>query len=370
MSGTALNRKYDLLCRSGTCSPQLLDVLSLLVAHAHDCELFKRELRFSHGKEEPHLSNFFCEGDADEKKAADRRLGLVKQQVFDPTELGEAIRGSHEKVLLSAEHSLHAYQQDLKRLGEATVCSVAKQLQSLSADTKEGLDRFRDDCCRAVVEQTREELDRERLSWYTQLTAQVEQLKNDVNDCGVSAMKEMSEMSDDYSRFIATSYESLSGLSQDHDRTSTQSALLEEKVRRLEDRVAQQRDVDLLSARMKEVERHLARLSGAGREESRGRPSPSPARTSASPKEAVGKPPHGLNVTLQGEELVVESCTPGSQAAQHGIRGGSVISHVDRTPVKTLDEFHSALRSVLEKFSITIYDPSLGRVRVLSFEKV
>ncbi|CAD2214120.1 hypothetical protein AGDE_09935 [Angomonas deanei] len=183
-------------------------------------------------------------------------------------------------------------------------------------------------------------------------------------------MKEMSEMSDDYSRFIATSYESLSGLSQDHDPTSTQSALLEEKVRRLEDRVAQQRDVDLLSARMKEVERHLARLSGAGREESRGRPSPSPARTSASPKEAVGKPPHGLNVTLQGEELVVESCTPGSQAAQHGIRGGSVISHVDRTPVKTLDEFHSALRSVLEKFSITIYDPSLGRVRVLSFEKV
>ncbi|CBZ25880.1 conserved hypothetical protein [Leishmania mexicana MHOM/GT/2001/U1103] len=440
---TVLNRRFDVLCHSGTCSPYLIDVLSLLVAHANDTELFKTELRKSDGGElgaaatgagsayvtsstDPASRTDRAVGEARERQAADRRTQLMYKQVEDPEALDDALRASHETVLIAAERSLQTYTEDLKHINDIAMATSAKQLRAMRVETQQQMEAFRDCVCGSVVAQTKEELEVIRSELVASVRADVSDMVSELHQVSLSTQQQLQQLTSSYTDFVAQAHDALTiaPLADAHEAVKTVE-YMQEQLKCIEAAAATRSDVEALGKRLKDLESVMTTLRSVPRTPDIGTAAASrdgfsmnvplppalsqqkpvlsnrrasnrsqtPKSTSppllhlhvsrsgsvkgetSSPPPASPTPPaqrtlaERLGVTVEAAEdgVVLAEVLPGSAAAAHRLGVGHVISHVGRTAVTTPAVFEEALRAIEgQAVRITAYDPFNGRVRVLT----
>ncbi|CAJ1012514.1 hypothetical protein Q4I28_007827 [Leishmania naiffi] len=439
---TALNRRFDVLCHSGVCPSHLIDVLSLLVAHANDTELFKTELRHGGGGEVGAVSTGAgsvratsstgpanctdrAPGDARERQAADRRIQLMYKQAEDPEVLDDALRASHETVLIAAERSLQTYAEDLKHINDIAMATSAKHLRAMRVETQQQMEMFRDRVCGNVVERTKEELEVMRSELTASVRDDISDMVRQLHQVSLSTQQQLQELTSSYTDFVAQAHDVLTAapLADVYETVKT-VAYMQKQMDCMEAKALSKSDVKTLEERLKNVECTVATLGpvaeksdGAATAASRvsvstsvplplppsqqkpnssngSLPHRSPRSKSTSPPPshahlsqsasarekplsttAASRPPvqrtlaERLGVTVEAAEdgVVLVGVSPGSAAAAQRLGVGHIISHVGRTAVATPAAFEEALRAsggLVVK--ITTYDPFNGRVRVLT----
>ncbi|KPA79874.1 hypothetical protein ABB37_04947 [Leptomonas pyrrhocoris] len=278
---TVLNRKFDLLCHSGTCPSYLVDVLSFLVAHANDTELFKSELRSSDGggasgfettqagllpssRANSAIRPDRASREASERYAADRRTQLLYRQVEDSEALDDALRASHESVLIAAEQSLQTYAEDLKNMNEIAMATSAKQLRAMRVETQEQMEAFRDRVCASVVTQTRDELDVMRSEFGASIKEDVGDMVRQLHEVSLTAQRQVQALAKSFAEFVAQTHEATAvvPLQDAHDALAAVE-YVQERMDCVEAAVASRADVDTLQKRLQEVERLVATLGSA-----------------------------------------------------------------------------------------------------------
>ncbi|CAJ1014454.1 hypothetical protein, conserved [Leishmania lindenbergi] len=439
---TALNRRFDVLCHSGVCPSHLIDVLSLLVAHANDTELFKTELRHGGGGEVgavttgagsvratsstgPANCTDRAPGDARERQAADRRIQLMYKQAEDPEVLDDALRASHETVLIAAERSLQTYAEDLKHINDIAMATSAKHLRAMRVETQQQMEMFRDRVCGNVVERTKEELEVMRSELTASVRDDISDMVRQLHQVSLSTQQQLQELTSSYTDFVAQAHDVLTAapLADVYETVKTVE-YMQKQMDCMEAKALSKSDVKALEERLKNLECTVATLGpvaeksdGAATAASRDsvstnvplplplsqqKPIPSngsvshrsPRSKSTSPPPshvhlsqsasardqplsttAASRPPVqrtlaerlGVTVEAAGDGVVLVGVSPGSAAAAHRLGVGHIISHVGRTAVATPAAFEEALRAsggLVVK--ITTYDPFNGRVRVLT----
>ncbi|CAM43801.2 conserved hypothetical protein [Leishmania braziliensis MHOM/BR/75/M2904] len=439
---TALNRRFDVLCHSGVCPSHLIDVLSLLVAHANDTELFKAELRHGGGGEVgavttgagsvratsstgPANCTDRAPGDARERQAADRRIQLMYKQAEDPEVLDDALRASHETVLIAAERSLQTYAEDLKHINDIAMATSAKHLRAMRVETQQQMEMFRDRVCGNVVERTKEELEVMRSELTASVRDDISDMVRQLHQVSLSTQQQLQELTSSYTDFVAQAHDVLTAapLADVYETVKTVE-YMQKQMDCMEATALSKSDVKALEERLKHLECTVATLGpvaeksdGAATAASRDSvstnvplplplsqqkslpsngsvPHRSPRSKSTSPPPshvhisqsasakdqplsttAASRPPvqrtlaERLGVTVEAAEdgVVLVGVSPGSAAAAHRLGVGHIISHVGRTAVATPAAFEEALRAsggLVVK--ITTYDPFNGRVRVLT----
>ncbi|KAK7197223.1 hypothetical protein NESM_000668200 [Novymonas esmeraldas] len=442
---TALNRKFDVLCHSGTCPSYLVDVLSLLVAHANDTELFKTELRHGGGGgyadtraggaagaraasfSGPAGHSSHVTQDEREQQAEDRRRQLMYKQVEDPAALDDALRASHESVLIAAERSLQTYAEDLKHINDIAMATSAKQLRAMRVETQQQMESFRDRVCSDVVERTKEELEEVRGELATSVRADASDMVRQLQEVSLTAEQQLHTMTCAYSDFVAHAHDALTVAPLvDAHKAATAVAYVQEHLTCIEATTATRSEVGMLGERLKDLERIVAALSSVAdtpdaatrvalvqplstpqpqqqqqrpplslRSASHSNPPsrlPSPPRSQASasasrsasaqgrprsPPLAMARPraretlAERLGVCVEAAEdgVVLTSVVPGSPADLSQLGVGHIISHVGRAAVATPTAFEQALRaSDGPSAKITTYNPFHGRIRVLSLQ--
>lgn len=272
---TVLNRKFDLLCHSGTCPSYLVDVLSLLVAHANDTELFKSELRICGGAEAHRIASPVSRGnsadrpdqmprDVGERGAADRRTQLMYRQVEDPEALDDALRASHESVLIAAEKSLQTYAEDLRHMNEIAMATAAKQLRSMRVETQQQMEEFRDRVCAGTVSQTREELEVMRSEFGASVKEDVSAMVRQLHEVSLRAQQQVQELTASFGEFVADTHAAtvVVPLGDAHEALAAVE-FMEERMSCVEAAAASRADVDTLESRLRELERVVAALGSA-----------------------------------------------------------------------------------------------------------
>ncbi|AYU83386.1 hypothetical protein, conserved [Leishmania donovani] len=440
---TVLNRRFEVLCHSGTCPSYLIDVLSLLVAHANDTELFKTELRKGDGGEfgaaatgtgsvhatsstGPSSRTDRAVGETRERQAADRRTQLMYKQVEDPEALDDALRASHETVLIAAERSLQTYTEDLKHINDIAIATSAKQLRAMRVETQQQMEAFRDRVCGSVVAQTKEELEVIRSELAASVRADVSDMVRQLHQVSFSTQQQLQQLTSSYTDFVAQAHDALAvaPLADAYEAVKTVE-YMQEQLKCIEAAAATRSDMETLEERLKDLESIMATLGSAARTPDAGaaaapregfsmnvppplqlsqqelvpsnrsashrsqtpkstsplpsrlhvpRSATAKSRPSSSPP-ALPRPPsqrtlaERLGVTVEAVEdgVVLAEVLPGSVAAAHRLGVGHIISHVGRTVVKTPAAFEEALRAIEgQAVKITAYDPFNGRVRVLT----
>ncbi|KAG5488435.1 hypothetical protein JIQ42_00040 [Leishmania sp. Namibia] len=275
---TVLNRKFDVLCHSGTCPPYLIDVLSLLVAHANDTELFKAEIRHSDGgacggaaagassaraasSAGPlSLSGRAC-GDARERQPEDRRTALIYKQVEDPDAFDDMLRASHETVLIAAERSLQTYTEDLKHINDIAMAASAKQLRAMRVEAQQQMEAFRDRVCGSVVEQTKEELEMMRSELAASVRADVGDMVRQLHQVSLRAQQQLQELTSSYTDFVAQAHDVLTAapLADTCEAVKTVT-YMQEQLESVVTAVAAKSDVETLEERLKDLEGIVATL--------------------------------------------------------------------------------------------------------------
>lgn len=416
---SALNRKFDVLARSGTCPPYLLDVLSLLVAHANDTELYKTEMRSA-----PYTNG----GGGKDGGVLQRTLPSVQAA---EEALQDTVKASHETILLAAEHSLRAYAEDLKKVNEVAMATSAKLLRELRSSTQHEMDGYRDRLCEAAVGQSTRELEVLQMEWLEGVRAEAERLKSDVDLIASQAERAIQEKAADYAAFVARAHEVLNTqLAVDTHEAVAAGAMASVQVNMLSASAAAKADVDLLADRLKQAERAIARMSahlfpdGDGVEVSyRSDPPPkerqtarekTPTRRAGSDRSSAGvspvvsllmgsrdgpvtgvngsantslhNPPSALRearwnvpqlaISVEadhsGDGVVVTAVQTGSVGAVAGLKRGFLVSHVDRTGVLSPDDMRRAIDAARSDEAatvrLTVYDPEAGRVRLVTLD--
>ena len=282
---TVLNRKFDLLCHSGTCPSYLIDVLSLLVAHANDTELFKSELRTSGGcngggdssaLDVPARTGLFssrgtsatrpdrASREVNERSAADRRADLMYRQVEDPEALDDALRASHESVLIAAEQSLQTYAEDLKHMNEIAMATSAKQLRTMRVETQTQMEAFRDRVCASVVTQTRDELEVMRSEFGAAVKEDASAMVRQLHEVSLAAQRQVQELTNSYAEFVAETHAATVTLplADAHDAL-TAVEFVQERVDSVAAAAASHADLEALETRLRELEKVVATLGSA-----------------------------------------------------------------------------------------------------------
>jgi hypothetical protein len=272
---TVLNRKFDLLCHSGTCPSYLVDVLSLLVAHANDTELFKSELRMGGGSRGgqpgllPSHGNSAIRPDcaareAHERSAADRRTQLMYRQVEDPEVLDDALRASHESVLIAAEQSLQTYAEDLKHMSDIAMATTAKQLRAMRVETQQQMEAFRDRVCASVVSQTRDELEVMRSEFGISVKEDVSKEVRQLQGMCLDAQRKVQELTTSFAEFVAQTHEAATVMPlTDAHEALVAVTYVQARMDDVEAATASRADVETLQNRLRELERVVATLGAA-----------------------------------------------------------------------------------------------------------
>ncbi|RNF11849.1 hypothetical protein TraAM80_00684 [Trypanosoma rangeli] len=164
----SLNRKFDLLQKSGTCPPYLLDVLTLLVAHANETEVFKQELRSApfENATPPICSN----------RGAVAAIPPQRELAAQP-EVNLAPKAAEAGDVLATERTLRSYAEDLKMINDIAMATSSKKLREMKTSTSTEMVAFRDRVVRDTWERTREELDSLRMGWLESMKEEVERAK-------------------------------------------------------------------------------------------------------------------------------------------------------------------------------------------------
>ncbi|KPI88203.1 hypothetical protein ABL78_2707 [Leptomonas seymouri] len=278
---TVLNRKFDLLCHSGTCPSYLIDVLSLLVVHANDTELFKSELRasgnggaggvdgFQGSLPTPSRDNSAIRAgrasrDAHERYAADRRTELMYRQVEDPEALDDALRASHESVLIAAEQSLQTYTEDLRHMKEIAMATSAKQLRAMRVETQQQMEAFRDRVCSSVVSQTKDELEVMRSEFGASVKEDVSDMVRQLHEASITAQRQVQELTTSFAEFLSEAREATTVAPlQDAHEALAAVGYMQEKVACMEAAAASTADIEALEARLERLELVVATLGSA-----------------------------------------------------------------------------------------------------------
>ncbi|KAG5463866.1 hypothetical protein LSCM1_00039 [Leishmania martiniquensis] len=278
---SVLNRKFDVLCHSGACPPYLIDVLSLLVAHANDTELFKTEIRRSDRAEcdgtpagavspraassaTPAIPPGEVGGDACERQLADWRTQILTKQVNDPGVLDDVLRASHETVLVAAERSLQTYAEDLKHINDIAMATSAKQLRAMRVETQQQMEAFRDRVCGSVVEQTKEELEMIRSELAASVRADVSDMVQQLHQVSLVAQRQLQEITSSYTDFVAQAHDVLTvaPLADAYEAVKTVE-YMQEQVEYMGTTMAVKSDVETLEERLKDLEGIVATLGSS-----------------------------------------------------------------------------------------------------------
>ncbi|KEG14220.1 hypothetical protein DQ04_00571150 [Trypanosoma grayi] len=380
----ALNRKFDLLLRSGTCSPYLLDVVTLLVAHANDTELLKKELRSApFDNAVPPKAQRIPNASADHVGAAPQPaiVSLVPRQseVGVSVEVEQAALSAKESVLLAAETSLRSYAADLKKINDIAIATSSKSLRELKTSTSTDMSAFRDRVVRDTVEQTREELDSLRMGWLESMDKDVERLKAEIHQMGLTTQNELRRIVEGCNVFISKGFKLLKAEPLvDVHCAMAQSALSAERVELVERQIVPRAEIDVLCERVKSVERVIAQMVNDARV-----PAVScvgaallPLAESLSNEGAAADPedakPLGLQLRDGGDEVegvIITEVTPNSSTEKAKIGVGCIISHVGRTYVSRKSDFAAAVQQAGSVVKLTVYDPQTARVRIVTVER-
>ncbi|GET93101.1 hypothetical protein, conserved [Leishmania tarentolae] len=275
---TALNRRFDVLCHSGTCPSYLIDVLSLLVAHANDTELFKTELRKDdrgvfgtaaatagrvHAASSTGPANRTAQAvsEACERQAADRRTQLMYKQVEDPETLDNVLRASHETVLIAAERSLQTYTEDLKHINGIAMATSAKQLRATQVETQQQMEAFRDRVCGSVVAQTTEELEVMRSELVASVRGDVSDMVQRLHQVSLDTEQKLQQLTSSYTEFVAEAHNAftMAPLADYYDAVKTVE-YMQEKLKCIEATAASRLDVETLEDRLKDLEKIMSTL--------------------------------------------------------------------------------------------------------------
>ncbi|EKF27781.1 hypothetical protein MOQ_008486 [Trypanosoma cruzi marinkellei] len=365
----ALNRKFDLLQKSGTCPSYLLDVLTLLVAHANETELFKQELRSAPFENAaPPLRS--------ERKivaAAAPQPEMGPQTVAQP-----AAPGAEKDVLLAAERTLRAYASDLRNINDIAIATSSKKLREMKTSNFSEMTAFRDRMVSDAVDRTREELELLRIGWLESMNTEVERAKMEVHKVGLSSQKALHKMLEGYRDYVSDGFRLLKTepLEVMH-RAMAECAFCVERLKIMEQQVVPRIEIDALCGRLKNVERVIAQLlkkrhsSGAVDDEISAVPAVGPSEAGGSTAAAEGVRPLGLCLQDGGDDvegLIVTEVAPNSLASKARISPGHIISHVGDTLVTRKDDFTAAIQKTGLAVKITVYDPETSRVRILALQ--
>ncbi|KAH9582148.1 hypothetical protein LSM04_006205 [Trypanosoma melophagium] len=375
----ALNRKFDLLLKSDTCPPYLLDVVRQLVAHANETELFKTELRSApFDSAVPIKKQDVLPSSADQVAA----VAVNSRQSDDEreAEMHKVSLYTQEQVLETAEASLHAYAADLKKINDIAMATSSKRLREMKTSTSTEMVEFRDRVVRDTVERTREELNSLRMEWLESMNVEVGRLKADIHNLSTGFQKELSKMRDGYTNYLSKGFElfKTEPLEVAHSLLA-ECALATRRVELVELQLVPKVEIDVLFERVKSVERAIAHMmKGSTRitipSEST---SPSPSLVKLHDRDGITPDvkhttPLGLSVRDGGDEVegvIVTQVTPGSAAAKVQIGPDCIISHVGKTPITRRDDFATAVLQAVREVILTVYDPRAAKVRIVTLEQ-
>ncbi|ORC93172.1 uncharacterized protein TM35_000024980 [Trypanosoma theileri] len=378
----ALNRKFDLLVKSGKCPPYLLDVVSLLVAHANDTELFKKELRsapFDSVVAPMKKQNVVVPSSADQVSAVTVMSGQKDNERV--AEINKNGLYTQEQVLQTAEASLRAYATDLKKINDIAMATSSKRLREMKTSTSTEMMEFRDRVVRDTVERTREELNSLRMEWLESMNVEVGRLKTDINKLGIESQKEMCKITDAYTNYISKGFELMKTepLEVAHS-VLAECALSASRVELVEQQLVPKVEIDVLCERVKSMERAITQImrSSSGLTISNEK-NTFLSSSVVNPHNRGGITPDVENTTLLGllvrdggdevEGVIVTQVTPGSAAATVHIGPDCIISHVGKTPTTRKEDFATAVLQAGREVRLTVYDPRTGKVSLVTLEQ-
>ncbi|RNF17181.1 uncharacterized protein Tco025E_04920 [Trypanosoma conorhini] len=363
----ALNRKFDLLQKSGTCPSYLLDVLTLLVAHANETELFKQELR-SAPFESAAPPTFADRGVA---AAIPPQQQLATHNATNPVGLS-----AEAGDVLAAEKALHEYAENLRMINDIAMATSSKKLRAMKTSASTEMEAFRDRVLRDTVEQTREELDSLRMGWLESMNTEVERAKAGVHQVALSSQQALYKMVEGYSDYVSTGFQLLTTepLEVTH-RAMAECELCVERIKMLERQAMPRIEVDALHERLKSVERAIAQMGSIGssaravEDGTSAPPMVRPSRSESCTGAAEFVRPLGLRLRDGGDELeglVVVEVAPNSTAAKAQIRPGHIVTHVGATLVTRQSDFTAAIQGAGAVVKLTVYDPETAGMRVVT----
>ncbi|KAF8297557.1 hypothetical protein TcYC6_0080330 [Trypanosoma cruzi] len=365
----ALNRKFDLLQKSGTCPSYLLDVLTLLVAHANETELFKQELRSAP-----------FENAAPPLRAG---RGMVAAAAPQPEMGAQTVAqpeapGTEKGVLLAAERTLRAYASDLRKINDIAMATSSKKLREMKTSNFTEMAAFRDRVVSDTVDRAREELELLRMGWLESMNTEVERAKMEVHKVGLSSQKALQKMLEGYRDYVSDGFRLLKTepLEVMH-RAMAECAFCVERLKIMEQQVVPRIEIDALCGRLKSVERVIAQMlkkrhsSGVVDDDISAVPTAGPSETGASTAAAGDDRPLGLRLRDGGDDvegLIVTEVAPNSLASKARISPGHIISHVGGALVTRRDDFTTAMQKTGSAAKLTVYDPETAVVRILTLK--
>ncbi|KAG8347825.1 hypothetical protein ERJ75_000969500 [Trypanosoma vivax] len=328
----ALNNRFDILLSSNVCTPNLIDVLRLLVAHANETELFKQELRSVPVRD----------------VVQQHTLGNPNyDQVY--VDLQAAVTDAKESVLLMLENSLRSYTANLKSVNDIALATSSKELRQLKSRVHSEMVAFEERVVNSIREEVRSQLDTLRLKWLESICDEVGQLKSELLQVGFGLQREMRRITDECARCGARVAEILKT-----DRLEAPLRFMEEcahgleRLRIVEEQIIHRVEVSALCERIDNIERRISQLASCEPHVSSG------AAISASwlTKQLTLQP---SDDSMPG--LIVTSLEPNSQLALAGVTRGCIVTHAGHIPVSSLGDLKAAMFQAGEVVPLTIYNP-------------
>lgn len=254
----SLNRKFDVLLKSGMCPPYLLDVITLLVAHANETELFKKELRSA-----PFESAVLPKTHqalptrADEVAVA---AGPPRNESELRPEADQAAFCAEERLVDAAEKSLRLYAADLKNMSDIAMATSSKKLREMKTHTFAEMTSFQDRVIKDALRECQAELDSLQAGWLGSMNGEVARLEAEVHQVGLASQKELYRMLEGCSDYMSKGFQLLNTepLENTH-RIMADCMFFVERLKLAERQMVPRVEMDAVCERLKNVERIIAR---------------------------------------------------------------------------------------------------------------
>ncbi|EAN77901.1 uncharacterized protein TEOVI_000296100 [Trypanosoma equiperdum] len=244
----ALNRRFEHLLDSNTCSSDLIDVIRLLVAHANETDLFKKELR-----------------SAPFSVPAEQQVQRVQGEPLtcDQEKMEQISFRTKEHILVAAESSLRSYVTSLKNVNDIAIATSSKNLREMKGRLSADMLSFQERVVRTTVEQMEQELDSLRVSWLESMNREVARVKEELHRMGVGLRRELLGLMEGYSKYMAKGIRLLNvDRLADMHRLTAECMLSAERLALVEKQLVPRVEIHVLHEQVKEIERQLSRIAG------------------------------------------------------------------------------------------------------------
>nr|CCC93638.1 conserved hypothetical protein [Trypanosoma congolense IL3000] len=251
----ALNRRLNILQSSGTCPSDLLDVIRLLVAHANETDLFKKELRsqpFTSPVQEPQTQQQV-------QQRAQQEMPVVQY----PEDMQQCAFRARENILMAAESSLRSYVANLKNVNDIATAASSKKLREIKKCISEEMKAFQERVIQGTVEEMEIELDSLRMKWLETIDKEVSRVKEEIHQMGIGLRKELRNMAEGYGDFMAKGFKLINlGQFEEIHKLRADSVLAAGRLELVEKQIVPQMEIEALRERIKMIEMRMEKILG------------------------------------------------------------------------------------------------------------